>query len=373
MTEFMKNVVFKNNTKYNQMIEINNKLNIKTSSTNKLVFVYSVPKVGSTTIVSSLRIFAAEKIDIIHVHDETMLEILGNINNTTVNEIIQFNQYIGRNVFVIDVYRNPIERKMSTFFEKIGSYHFNNVDDKINNYDVNAVINRFNRIFPHIGNGDHFMDKYMINIPKEFDYKKKYLLIQENGIKYLKLRLNDVNLWGKILTDTLQHNIMIVKDYETNNKAISNLYHKFKQQYKIPINYLEILKTDKYFNYYNSDTEIASYISEWDKKSCNKIKAYTQSQYDVYNEITMENSHLDYIQSQHYIDDGCKCNLCNIKRLNIRNKIIRGGQITEKIYHNDKKNKIILKALLEQKYPRKIKQTAKNFTTEMKQIVYKIK
>ena len=33
---------------------------------------------------------------------------------------------LGKNVYVIDVYRSPIECKISTFFEKVGVYHFNN-------------------------------------------------------------------------------------------------------------------------------------------------------------------------------------------------------------------------------------------------------
>ena len=68
MSVCINNKSFKDPTKYKQMLEINNKLGIKTGSTNKIVFVYSEPKVGSTTIVSSLRIYEKEKITIIHVH-----------------------------------------------------------------------------------------------------------------------------------------------------------------------------------------------------------------------------------------------------------------------------------------------------------------
>ena len=38
----------------------------------------------------------------------------------------------------------------------------------------------------------------------------------------------------------------MVKDYETNNKIIGSLYSKFKNEYKLPSNYLEIIKNDKY-------------------------------------------------------------------------------------------------------------------------------
>jgi hypothetical protein len=37
-------------------------------------------------------------------------------------------------VYVIDVYRSPIERKMSEFFEKIADMHFNTTEENLNNY-----------------------------------------------------------------------------------------------------------------------------------------------------------------------------------------------------------------------------------------------
>ena len=84
---------------------------------NNLIFIYTPPKVGSTTLVSSIRISASHKFSIIHIHDEIMLNFFTGINSVTINEIIQYNSYIGKNVYVIDIYRTPIERKFSEFFE----------------------------------------------------------------------------------------------------------------------------------------------------------------------------------------------------------------------------------------------------------------
>ena len=36
--------------------------------------------------------------------------------------------------------------KMSSFFENIGAFHFNNVDTQINKYDVNFVIEEYDGI-----------------------------------------------------------------------------------------------------------------------------------------------------------------------------------------------------------------------------------
>ena len=117
------------------LIKVNELLHINNSRNKRLVFVYSAPKVGSTSIVSSLRIFGLEKIDIIHIHDEEMLEVLGHIKGITINELILFNKYLGSDVYVINIYRSPLERKISSFFEKIGSYHFNTTDQNVNKYN----------------------------------------------------------------------------------------------------------------------------------------------------------------------------------------------------------------------------------------------
>ena len=169
LTNINQNNIFdfiKDPEKLKLLISVNEKMNINKSQHNRLIFIYSAPKVGSTSIVSSLRIFGLDKIDIIHIHDEEMLQVLSRVNGITIKEIILFNKYLGKDIYVINIYRSPIERKISAFFEKIGSYHFNNVEEKVNNYNITKVINRFNNIFPYLAEGDHFVDRYNIKIQK---------------------------------------------------------------------------------------------------------------------------------------------------------------------------------------------------------------
>ena len=49
-----------NTAKMTLLFKVNDILNINKFPHNKLIFVYSAPKVGSTSIVSSLRIFGTE-------------------------------------------------------------------------------------------------------------------------------------------------------------------------------------------------------------------------------------------------------------------------------------------------------------------------
>jgi hypothetical protein len=370
---------FINNTHKKGLLEkANEVMNISKNNSNKLIFVYSGPKVGSTSIVSSLRIFGKEKFSVVHIHDEEMLKTLGHINGITVNEIIMYNKYLGRDVYVIDVYRSPIERKISAYFEKIGAYHFNNTDENVNTYNIQKVINRFNKIMPYLATGDHFIDKYNIKIPENFDYANKYLLIEENGIKYIKLRLKDSSLWGLILSNMLGIKICIVKDYDSSKKPIKDLYLLFKNTYKIPKNLLiETIKC-KYLNYYYSPSEISEYYNQWDQNSTVDFISYTPEQYKMYEELTIENTHIDYIQLNHYMDEGCMCKVCSIKRCEIANKLLKGQPITKydciqhSIVKNNylyTKNVILANKINVTKQNAKIQKKRKDFNQEMKNIV----
>lgn len=338
MTQFIQNLE-----------EVNRKLNIHH---NILIFIYTAPKVGSTSLVSSFRIFGANNYGIIHIHDEIMLEKLIGVTNISVNDIIEYNAQLGKKVYVIDIYRNPIERKISTFFEKIGSYHFNNNEEIVNRYNVNRVINRFNNIFPYIGNGDHFMDKYEINelLPEVFPHRQKYLIIEKNGVKYIKLRLKDVDEWERILSFIFGHKICIVRDYQSENKTTGDLFKNFLEKYKIPENYLnEYIINCKYINYYYSNEEIYEYLNKWNSKKCENKIPYTVEQYKVYQDISLENCHSDKVQLHHYIDDGCSCQACIIKRNRIKENILNKRYNGERIFHVEAKKELIYKRLYQVK------------------------
>lgn len=336
--------------KLNLLIKINEILNINKHKHNKLIFVYSAPKVGSTSIVSSLRLFGINYIDVIHIHDEEMLKVLAHIkDDITIKEIILFNKYLGKDVYVINVYRNPIEKKISTFFEKIGSYHFNNTDEKVNGYNLNKVMTRFNNIFPWIANGDHFVDVYDIPIPQTFDFNAKHVLVCHEDIKYISLRLSDSAFWGGILSNLLGFNLRIVPDYESNSKPIKDLYAQFKQAYKIPTNLLQdLLQQDKHLNYYLSPSEIQEYQSLWLLKSSDFHVPYSLEQYHLYETITIENSHIDTIQQtkNHYLDEGCTCKACNFKRQNMVAKIVANVPVTDRVIHTEAKTELIRKRVV---------------------------
>jgi hypothetical protein len=365
--------------KKRSLISVNNILNIDKSK--KLVFIYTLPKVGSTSLVSSLRLFASKILTVLHIHDEIMLKVLTHIDNISIKEIILYNKYLGKEVYVINVFRSPIERKISSFFEKISTYHFNNNETEVNTYNINKIIVRFNNIFPWIGgNGDNLIDNYGINIPEHFDYVNKYLLLKENDITYISLRLCDSAEWGKILTNIFKIQIHVIRDYESSKKTISDLYCRFKLTYRIPINLLNDIIKDKYFCYYYSPDELTNYYNEWVSKSMEEKPSYTLEQYNLYNQISIENMHLDIIQTEHYFDEGCVCKACFMKRKKVIRKILNDPNSineSDKIVHSGAKSELIENKIIKASKLNAIIADAttngKKFKNNMTSIVYKKK
>lgn len=351
--------------KIDSIKKVNDKV-FNSEISNNIIFIYTPPKVGSTSLVSSIRLSASHKYSVIHIHDEIMLNYITGVNeNVTINELIKYNKMIGKNIYVIDIYRTPIERKISEYFEKLSCYHFNNTEENLNNYKLDMIIKRFNSIFPFLGRGDHYYDKYGLDIENiEFDFDKLYIHNIVDGVHYIKLRLNDSKEWGNILTKILDTEIVVVSDYQTDDKKIGTLYNKFKESYKIPSNYLEMIKNDKFLNIYLNSQELDKYLSVWNSKKDAEFISYTEDQYNFYINLCLENQYINDFQLDHYIDNGCLCNLCSQKRKNIFDKIKNGDKINEKIIHieviNENKIKKIEKIITISKQINNINKLRKN-------------
>jgi hypothetical protein len=320
----------------NFQIKINNSIkHLFASESNNYIFIYTPPKVGSTTLVSSLRISLGKSFNIIHIHDEIMLSVLTGIDGIKVNDIIHYLAEIGKNVYVMDVYRTPIERKMSEFFEKISPYHFNNSEENINQYSIKRVVDRFNKIFPHIENNDHYFDKYNIGQPVSFDFVNKYSIQKENGIHYVKIRLCDSQQWASILSTIFQSDIVLITDYQTSTKKIGELYNKFKNEYRLPSNFLKDIQNCKYLNFYYNDQERNNYLDTWKVKLCEPVYPYTRNEFVFYMQICLENQYINDVQIEHYIDNGCFCKYCSLKRRDIYFKAKQGETHFDKIIHSE--------------------------------------
>jgi hypothetical protein len=328
----------------NEKIQIYEDMSVERN--RNLIFVFVPPKVGSTSLVSSIRLWASHKFNVLHIHNEIMLKVLYDIQGITVNEMIEYNKSLGKQVYVIDVFRSPVEHKMSAFFETLSSFHFNTPIENLKNVKVEKLIQRFNHIFPYIANNDYYRERYELDTVVPFDFEKKYILQRKNDINYIKLRLKDSNEWGKILSGLLNTEIRIVKDYETENKPIKDIYKAFKDKYRLPANLLELAKNSESLNHYYSEEERAQYFEAWNTKiTSEETIIYTTEEFKLYNEISVENQCMSDTHTEHYIDLGCTCLACSSKRARLLVKIKRGETIDDKIIHTKAKVEFVNKKI----------------------------
>ena len=287
------------------------------TSADNYIFVYTPPKVGSTTLVTSLRISLDKRYTTVHIHDEVMLSVLTGVTGVTINDLIRHLSDQGKMVFVIDVYRTPVERKMSAFFEKISPYHFNNSADNIAGYSISRIIDRFNKVFPHIECNDHYLDKYDIPVPVPFDVERKYSTQTVRRVQYIKLRLRDASGWGAILSKIFRADVVVIPDYQTEDKPIGALYKRFKAEYKLPSNYVDLIREDNRLRFYYSELERSNYIEEWSANTSPAVVPYTPTEFAFYMNICLENQYINDIDAHHYIDNGCFCAGCVKQRKDI--------------------------------------------------------
>jgi hypothetical protein len=311
-----------------------------------LIVLYCPKKVGSTSLVSSIRISASDKYNVFHTHDEVIYKSFNETKDLTIEDILRntgiINKITGkpRKIFIIDIFRSPIERKISEYFEDLGTIHFNHVGDSLYNYPNDKITKRFNDILPYISSTDYYKEIYRVPYPPKFDFDKKYISFSTNNITWIKLRLKDSACWSDILTELLGTEITMIKDYETEEKPIGKFYKEFKKDYKLPFNFFKNIIEDKELNYYYSEEERIEYFSEWKSKLTDFHIPFTKAEYEFYKNISLENQYYDILKHGHYVDDGCLCIECIEKRktylknikLNIKNKnpIIHDETKTEK-------------------------------------------
>lgn len=287
-----------------------------------IIILYCPEKVGSSTIVSSVRISASDKFMVYHTHENKIADIL-NITTSSINisDILLNNNTINpytnqpRQIYFIDIFRTPIERKISFFFQKISEIHFNNTELNISKYPIDKIIKRFNDIFPHITENDYFNEFYQCEKIEQFNFDTKYIHLTDSNIHYIKLRLQDSKHWSNILSEILKTKIYVVNNYDTVNKDIGELYNKFKNTYELPYNFYELIKNDNLLNIYLTPSEKDDYLIKWFNKICSTHTPFTLDEFRIYKIISDENKfYCANTSNKHYSDDGCLCQKCSNQR-----------------------------------------------------------
>lgn len=172
-----------------------------------------------------------------------------------------------KNLILIDSYRLPIERKISSFFHNLHihlpTYKETSIEDLIIFFNKNYVM--------------HIEEYHSINIIqdhfkfprfKAFDFEKKYNIYEKDNKTLIKILFRDIKNWDKILSEIFDKDVIIYNDNISENKDYYDLYMEFLKEYKVPKRYLEeVLKNDEEFKIYNTIEEQEEYLKKWELKS----------------------------------------------------------------------------------------------------------
>jgi len=226
------------------------------------VFVYCGGKCGSMTLYETLK---NNGYNTSHTHDNKYW--LNNLkkDRSIFDYIDKSAEY--KKIYIIDSYRTPIERSISSFFQNIKRFLPNYKD-----LTVTEIINWYNDNEMYLFESYHPINEVLThyNLPlfEKFDFDKNYVRIEKNNIIFIKLLFSDISYWDRILGEIFEKPIHIYPDNLTVNKNIYDLYNEFKKHYKIPKNYIDhYLIEDNEFKIYNTPDQQKEYIDYWNTNS----------------------------------------------------------------------------------------------------------
>ena len=226
------------------------------------VFIYCGGKTGSKTLCST---FSNNDFLTIHTHsNENYMAIHDTSDN--IFKLIDESSKNFENIYIIDSYRNPLERKISSFFHKIHKYLPN-----CESLSLDELVSYFNDNLLHTIEDYHpineVLNHYYIPLWSSFDFNKKYNLTKHGNIHFIKILFKDIAIWDSLLSGIFGKNIIMHNNNLTIDKPTYNLYKSFLEVYKVPKKYLYVIKEDREFNIYNNREEKIDYFKKWAKKS----------------------------------------------------------------------------------------------------------
>lgn len=229
---------------------------------NIKVFVFCGGKCGSSTLTATFKQYYKT----LHVHSNEEFYNSSKQTKYSIYDVIEYNRKTQEKIYIIDSYRTPIERKISSFFNNINKHLPN-----YKNHQLRSLVKYFNAGYIYnleeYHSIDEIMNHYGLPTFETFDFEKGYNLLVHENIHFLKIKFNDINNWSTILSNIFNRPIKIQSDNVSELKEYNDLYNKFKEVYYLPnLYYKNYLPNDKNFKIYNTKEEQEAYYAKWAKR-----------------------------------------------------------------------------------------------------------
>jgi len=213
------------------------------------VIVFCGAKCGSMTLNKTFE-------HSLHIHNNITMKLnYPELKFQSVEELI-----LSQNVcYVIDSYRDLIERSISSLFQNIQEHigeDYANIDNKLINLFLSKVYDLENY---------HPLDE-IYPILKDIPFESKYIIHKEKGKTFIKLRFKDIEHWAEYLSEIFNTPITLIAENLTDNKEYADKYREFKKNVKITQEMFDFYTTHPLFIKYNSQSEQEEYKHYWSEK-----------------------------------------------------------------------------------------------------------
>lgn len=246
-------------------------------SRKKLVLIYQMGKVGSSSVRKSLHACNIFPIHIHRVAPKSSARVASQFMNQGLLPPIDI--HMGRMVYkhiflkkrpakIITLLREPISRNHSAFFQNLNLY-FGNVSADLDIEKAIAVfLKDYNHRIPLDWFDEELKESCGIDIfQHRFPKKQGWMRIKARNIDLLILKLEiDDRKKEEVISRFL--NITDFKLKKANvgeEKTYADTYGLFKQKIVLPPEYVEKMCSSKYINHFYTEAEIERVRSKWRK------------------------------------------------------------------------------------------------------------
>jgi hypothetical protein len=198
------------------------------------VIIYSGGKTGGSTLFQSF--LKGSKMKPIYIHSNKFFKESCRMNIFPFNEKYTKSifDYIDTKdeVFIIDVFRNPLDRKLSAYFQNLE--HNRKYFKVPTNLSIEEEVDFFQiNIMPYLENYEGIkesLDYYEAN--DSLTYKKNHWHSKKGNVNFIRLKFNNMGQWLDILKLYIPNDHMPEKLIDTNlsiNKSYYSKYRLFKK------------------------------------------------------------------------------------------------------------------------------------------------
>jgi hypothetical protein len=244
---------------------------------DEIILVYTMGKVGSSTLVNSIR-----EIGQLEIQPHSLVmnkrgtyfvkpdrKLFGIIRDTYKTTTLRIKTSIWKmltkkkSIKVITLVREPISRNISAFFEQ--SHYITHNINELNEKEINDLFWKYaNHHAPLNWFDDEIKKVFNIDVYNKPLNKKKFQRYKEKNVDLLVLRLEDLKSQENIIADFLSApNFTLVNANVGDNKIYADKYRSFKKNLVVSSSYKDKMYNSKYMKHFYSEEEIQEFYEKY--------------------------------------------------------------------------------------------------------------